>query len=630
MADPLPEDPEEEDKKDSIRDPSRIEFPLFRQMMVERRFMVAVVVSALLCVAALVGLPKIWTSTPSGFEPKVRVSLLDRLQVRSLSRTARAAESAGQWNEAIQTWAGAVANNAADIEANRGLVRAVLALPDPERRELGRGIQQLFWLFRLDGTNAVNLTLLGDICEKYALDDLNISMLLPHRQVLSQAARRSLIKAAYRSGQMELFGALWSESPEAFAADPELAVYHAAWAAGWGPVIGISEGQARLRRFLEEPSTALLAHQVHLQLAASRQDAESFARSLEFLVDRHADTLSHHAGHWTLLIQTGRSAEAAQLARKVNSKPRTPVELIRIANLLNILGLKDEAIQLMQRNLEIFSFHTQVWVAMAEMLGNAGRWGELRILGLQLRNDPRQRQEVPGYGWFLEGYGAVMAVRQSGGMPEAELRKVGSLEFQEMLRSHISDPLIGYRCAVQLQQLGHPDVARSLFEGMEKTFGGRADYWFRLGLAAYQTDDIRLMLTANEKAYQISPDEPLIINNLAAALLMLREQPARAVELTLRRVARNPGDLAARINHILALVLNRRTGQARQELEVLRPETMGALEATLIHLARFEIGVIEGDSAAAAAEFPLIEKRFLKSAQAEWLDKETRRLGLGN
>jgi Flp pilus assembly protein TadD len=92
---------------------------------------------------------------------------------------------------------------------------------------------------------------------------------------------------------------------------------------------------------------------------------------------------------------------------------------------------------------------------------------------------------------------------------------------------------------------------------MEKTFGGRADYWFRLGLAAYQTDDIRLMLTANEKAYQISPEEPLIINNLAAALLMLREQPARAVELTLRRVARNPGDLAARINHILALVLNR-------------------------------------------------------------------------
>jgi tetratricopeptide (TPR) repeat protein len=630
MADPLPEDPKEEDEKDSRRDPSRIEFPLLRQMMVERRFMVAVVVAALLCVTALVGLPKIWTATPFGFEPKVRVSLLDRLQTRSLSQAARAAAAAGQWTEAIQTWAGAVANNAADIEANRGLVRAVLAAPDPERRELGRGIQQLFWLFRLDGTNSVNLTLLGEICEKYSLDDLNISMLLPHRQVLSQTARRSLLKAAFRGGQMELFGALWNESKEVFAADPELVVYHAAWAAGWGPVIGISSGQARLKGFLEDPSTALLAHQVHLQLAASRQDAESYGRSLEFLVDRHADSLSHHAGHWTLLIQSGRSAEAAALARKINSTPRTPVELIRIASLLNVLGLREESIQLMQRNLEIFSFHTQVWVAMAELLANGGRWGELRILGLQLRNDPRQRQEVPGYGWFLEGYGAIMAVRQSGSMPEAEFRKVGSLEFQEMLRSHISDPLIGYRCAVQLQQLGHPDVAKSLFEGMEKSFGGRADYWFRLGLAAYQTDDIRLMLTANEKAYQISPEEPLIINNLAAALLMLREQPARAAELTLRRVARNPDDLAARINHILALVLNRRTGQARSELTDLRPESLGALEASLIHLARFEIAVIEGDIPAAAAELPRIEKRFLKSAQAEWLDRETRRLGTGN
>jgi tetratricopeptide (TPR) repeat protein len=395
-------------------------------------------------------------------------------------------------------------------------------------------------------------------------------------------------------------------------------------------VIGISTGQARLRGFLEDPSTALVAHQLHLQLAASRQDAESYGRSLAFLVDRRADTLSHHAGLWTLLIQSGRSAEAAELARRLNAVPRTPVELIRIANLLGILGLKEEAIQLMQRNLEVFSFHTQVWVALAELLGNAGRWGELRILGLQLRNDPRQRQEVPGYGWFLEGYGSIMAVRQGGGMPEEELRKVGSLEFQEMLRSHISDPLIGYRCAVQLQQLGHPDVSKGLLEGMEKAFGGQADYWFRLGLAAYQTDDIRLMLTANEKAHQIRPEEPIIINNLAAALLMLREQPARSVELTLRRVSRNPGDLAARINHILALVLNRRTDQARRELDGLRPEDLGALEATLIHLARFEIAVLEGDLAAAKAELPGIERRFLKSAQAEWLEKEARRITAGN
>lgn len=627
MKDPAKERPSDRETEENRGiGPGSVEFPLLRQMMVERRFLVAVVLASLVCLAAGLGLPKIWTVTPPGFEPVVKISGLDVLQGWSLSRSARDAEAAGRWRDAVDVWQGAVANNPADREAGRGLVEAVLRVQDPERRELGRGIQWAFWLLRLDGTNAANLSRVGRLCDKYGLDDLNLGMLTPFHEQLDAGARRSLLKAAFRSGQMDHFGGLWSRYPDDVRGDRDLDVYHAAWSAGWGPVAGASEGRARLERHLSDPATADVANQVHLALAAARQDLAAYSRSLAHLTDRHLDGLADHTGYWALLIQAGRSAEAAALARKLNSSPRSPTELIRVAGILQVLGLREEAVQMLERHLPAYSYNTRVWVALAEHLGAAGRWSEVRILGLNLRNDPRQRLEVPGYGWFLEGYSAIMEVRGKGSMPEAELAKVGALEFQEMLRSHMSDPLLGYRCAVQLQQVGRPEEARRLFEGLEKDFGGRADYWFRLGLSAYQTDDIRLMRTANEKAFQLNPDDPLVVNNLAAALLMLREEPAHAVELTLKRVAANPNDVAARINHLLALVLNRRTSEARREVALLDPDGLGSLESTLVHLARFEIATQEGDRRTALAELPRIERHFLKAAQAEWLDQEARRL----
>jgi tetratricopeptide (TPR) repeat protein len=623
-----PEAPEE--KREKAQDHSDVDSSFLRQMLIERRFMVAVVVVGVICVVAALGIPKIWTATPSGFEPKIRISGLDRLQSYSLARSATKSELAGRWDEAVQTWTGAVANNAADPYNSRGLVGSILRAPDPERRNIGRGIQQAFWLLRLTGTNTADLGLLAGLCEKYALDELSLGFLYEYRKDLGPEGRRAVVRAAYRLGNMDLFGNLWSESPAEYQKDSTLQVYHAAWSAGWGPVAAISEGRARLAKALQDPSTAALAHEVSLPLAASRQDAVAFQASLDYLVDHGLDSPGQHAEYWNVLMQTGRTAEAAARAKRLNAAPKTPTELIRIARLLRALGLLEDAIQLMQRHLDSFAYNTQVWVNLAELLGVAGRWDEVRILGVQLRGDPRQRVEVPGYGWFLEGYGTVKSLPTGSEERDPSLRNLGEVEFQQMLRSHISDPLIGYRCAVLLQEIGRQETAKKLFEGMEKDFGGQADYWFRLGLAAYQTDDIRLMLSANERAHQINPDNLLVINNLSAALLMLREQPAKAVELTLRRVAQDPLDQASRINHLLALVLNQRTAQARTELARFDPDRLPALEATLIHLAHLEIAVIEGKRDEALRELPRIEKRFLKAAQAAWLDRATEQLQTKN
>lgn len=593
-----------------------IESGFLRQMLRERRFLVAVIVLALICIVAVLGIPKIWRSTPPGFDPEIKVSWLDRFQAKSLAKTARNQDAAGHLDESIQAWRSAIANDMGNPEYSRGLITTLLNHGDPGRRHLPLGAQQGFWLLRLTGTNVADSGLLARLCEKYALDDVAISLLMAQQAKLGADQIATLARATYRQGNMELFGTLWKENAGVLEKDPVLTVYHYAWQIGWGPASGISAAQAALNRAKQDLATAAVAHEVSLTLAAARLDTDEYRRSLEYLVDRHADTPGQHAAYWGLLVHAGRTAEARELAHRHSAAPQTPHELSQMAEVLTSLNLQEDAITLLQRHLPAFSYHTLLWAQLAEMLVRESRWIEVRSLGVEIRNDLRQRVEIPGYGWFLEGLGAA----------KSHLPDQADASFRQMQESHISEPLIGYRCAIQLQELGRPEDAKRLLEGLQRNFGGKSDYWFRLGIAAYQSDDIKLMLSANEKAHELAPENLVIVNNLSAALLMLREQPAKAAELTLRRLAANPRDEAARINHLLALVLNRRTSEARPLLVTLNPEYLNLLEATLVRYAAFEIATIEGDRAAALATYPLIEKRFLKAAQLEWAENAYRKL----
>ena len=72
-----------------------------------------------------------WRTSPDGFSPVVRVSLLDLVQSRSLQRSARQMQAEGKLDEAIMAWRQAIASNPGDVEANRGFIRALCAGPKP-------------------------------------------------------------------------------------------------------------------------------------------------------------------------------------------------------------------------------------------------------------------------------------------------------------------------------------------------------------------------------------------------------------------------------------------------------------------------------------------------------------------
>src|SRR2546425_9303752 len=69
---------------------------------------------------------KIWTASPPGFVPIIKVSGLDLLQPRSLKRTALKAMVGKRYEDALYSWQVSVANNPADAELVRGCLKTIL------------------------------------------------------------------------------------------------------------------------------------------------------------------------------------------------------------------------------------------------------------------------------------------------------------------------------------------------------------------------------------------------------------------------------------------------------------------------------------------------------------------------
>src|SRR5262245_31446968 len=101
-------------------------FPLLRILLLEKWFRLAFLLFLTVFIGAALFLPNIWVTSPKGFLPVVKVSLLDRVQAQSLKRTARKASASGRYDEASYAWQLAMANNRADAEASRELLRIFL------------------------------------------------------------------------------------------------------------------------------------------------------------------------------------------------------------------------------------------------------------------------------------------------------------------------------------------------------------------------------------------------------------------------------------------------------------------------------------------------------------------------
>ena len=140
------------------------------------------------------------------------------------------------------------------------------------------------------------------------------------------------------------------------------------------------------------------------------------------------------------------------------------------------------------------------------------------------------------------------------------------------------------------------------------------EYWARIVDLALTSSLGGMLLEATENLYRIDGSNVVYRNNLAAALLSERQNPEKALRLTLEIIQEYEEiHYASAINHALALALNRRYEEAMDWMNrIPQEEIQGALK-TPYHLAWLEIAFERQDMEAARRDAKGIQDDVLMS-----------------
>ena len=375
------------------------------------------------------------------------------------------------------------------------------------------------------------------------------------------------MKAVFNRGENSRFISQWEqfEHDGAPLNEPELALFHAAYLAGWASGSKSMEGQERLDRAKRIPALAALAH--HLQLKVSEQLAQVdvYQHSLAFLHARDSDTLTDHIGLWRLLATLGRSAEAARFMQTRLQVPASGGEAVLLAKTYFDLGYTEDAREILKRYAPDFDNSEAVWLSYANLLIEQKLWDDLFALALQLRHEAHPlRDLLQGYSYYLQGVAEVWRGHHHSAR-EA---------FQKLYQAKIRNRIWELSAAETIESLGFSDIAQELLLNIQKDVPKTPEYWMLLARTACETKEPNVLVSALAAAYKLRPDDELVINNYAAALLSTHQRPTEALRLTRKVIKRSPDLPSSKINYCLALLQNAEIPGAETVLKSINPSQL--------------------------------------------------------
>ncbi len=574
----------------------------------ESRFRLALMTIGMVLLIAVALAPKLWISSPPHMDETFRISGLDLIQSWNLKRNARKEEAAGRPKEAISAWIGAIGNNPADSEAIRGFLQAVVGLPKPERAYLGTGVGQARFLLRLTRTNRSDLTLASDVYRCFELYPQTLALLDQPSEPLEPKGLENQLISLFETGRMEGFGQVWSTNSAALSERPVASLYHAAWAAGWGPIQELSAGRSKLLAAAESGEWVRLARRLLLTLHFSQLDLASYRKVLGQLRDTRDSRAQDEVRFWILLERSGKHDQAVELARQHTVAAESAQEAEMLILAWKRLGLNDIAIEFAREQMPNFSYHPGIWTALAELLMQSQNWDDLSALALELRTS-RLREGYYGWSQYLEG---ISDHHRSRTVDAAD-------QFAAAATNSFQDPLLAFSSAAQMRRLGYPGPSTTLLKSLQSRFADSTTFWAYLQRSAYEARQGDIILEASEQLHLMQPTNAVAANNFAAALLTKRVRSDEALKITdglYRRFSRNP---AVRINQASALIRNARLEEALPILQSLDGMEMSVSEKTFSRLAWFEYFDARGEAEKARGEARKVEKRFLFQDQQEWL-----------
>ena len=586
------------------------DYPLLRLLVFKKWFRVAVLAFVLLVGFLALFLPKIWTVTPRHFKPEIKISGLDVVQAWSLKRSARRAEAAGDREQADHAWLGAVINSPANPRLVRGFLRNALQR-EAAKVTLPVVIGQTFWLLRLAHTNEADLALAARVCERFHTDELTLGLLGPLEKRLDGELQKVFLKALFNAGLVvDEFAPRWKNKPGKWGSDPETRLYDAAYREGWGPLRGTAEAHLILEEGKRTPATRELANRLDLAVSTKLQDAERYRAALDRLKTWHVDTAMDNAGYWQLLLAIGEKDEAVRQAQQYPTPPRTAIETIRLGQAYNQLGLRDQARQLLQKYLAEFGYSEKLWQTYATLLIDDQQWEPLAALALKIRQESTVGNVLVGFSYYLEGRALLGQNRR----PAAEM------SFRKMLDYDYEDPGVGMFIAADLNQCGFYAISADFLKKFEQVYDQSPIYWDLVFESAFRLKQPERMLAAAAKAYSLRPRELKYMNNYAAALLIVRQQPDEAIKLTRQIMSAAPDLILAKINHSMALLMNRRTSEAAALVGPIAVERLNAEAANSYYMARYELELNQQQWQQARQTRARIDVKYLFPNQIKWLD----------
>ena len=590
------------------------EYPLLRLLLFSTGFRIALVMFLLVVVTVALCVPRCWRTTPSGFNPVIKVSGLDLIQAWSLKRSAIASVRTARWEDALYSWQSAAARNFADPELTRGLLRTIVAMGGPTN-SLTLALGRANWLLRLTAANQADVELVSRVYEVYRGYDLLLNLLEEPAKRQSPLVEARFLKALFYEGYIVAFAQEWPKAGPPLKNDRELGLFHAAYQAGWDAQNKILGRQA-LDKAKNEPSLSPLAHRLQLTVSRQRRDVPSYQESLRFLTELHQDTPLDHVNYWRLLTEEGQKADAIQRAKNFSSPPLFATDLIRVAEAMHYLGLREQSRGYMETHLPQFSYVFPVWTTYGELLLDDQQWNLALELAARIRQQSSVSEALAGFAYYLEGRGEIAKGRPAIG--EAALRKIPGTDS----KNYALDLVI----AKNLITFGYPAIAKELLVKKQEQLDSQFNYWLMVFTAANECKDGDLMLLAGQKAFQLRPFDPVAGINYAATLITLRKEPEEAIKLTLQFYGQLPNSIPARINHSLALLQNNRTPEAAALLSTVITNRLSPMEQTALYLGWTEVFVNQKQYDRALEASALIDTNKLFPSERQWLQQAMQRM----
>lgn len=588
------------------------ERPLLLMLALEPLFLLAMGFTLLAVVTLLALLPKVWMATPPGFEPVVKISLLDRLQARTLARSARAQEAVDKPASALVAWDSAFANNPGDPDLVRGWMRCALKLSD-EQRNSRTAAFHVEWLFRLTRTNTVDVPLAAALYERCGMDADVVRMTEALTAPWVPEVEAARLKALFRLGDLAGFDRLWSANPSRPAVDAELPLYRTAWglmtakdATERGPFLDRLENEAG------KGGHAALANRLLTQVGVHLKQPPIAGRALARLVEQKHDRFMEHLMYWRLLLSEGDAAEAVRLMKAYGANPDSISETMAWAELWGVAGKPAEQEKLYQWALTHQEGAPPVFIEYATVLMRERRWSDLSNLALRLRSDFSAMPSLVSYSRYLEAEAEWHL-----GHEDAVAR---NLDF---VREHgQEEPRLAILMCQGLTRMGQGGMGLSLLRKHESVLAEDAEYWKTLCLASEQWRDEASLTDAARRWHELRPNDIFSVVHYVNTLLIRRERLDEALRLTRAAMGAHPQEPALRLNHAWALLANHRPKEARALVQgLVKPTGLSVAESSQWELFWCELAVEEGDLEAARLVLKGIDPGSLFPNQRTWIEK---------